>query len=195
MNLEIINTGEMTFDQVLAEKDSIYILHRNGLGAPTLTAFTKMGSLNISSDKLILKITDGDQEEIVKPVEEQPRKRVPKRTYKIDSWDDKKIIEVESRIDGSIRVNFKEKESANLYFDYIRDFFYKSTTGADWLSVSTIYKELKIVNWEPENCDDWVWPTLDGGTCRYISEVAKTKNKHMWGFTLTPPQKFYGMKA
>ena len=91
-------------------------------------------------------------------------------------------------------MNFKDKESAQAYFDYFREQFYTSTTGASVITVSNIYKDLNIVNWNPEDCDDWGWYTLDGGTCRYISDVRKTRNTKMFGFTLSKPTKLYESK-
>lgn len=72
---------------------------------------------------------------------------------------------------------------------HIAKLFYKNTTGADWLTVSTIYEELKVVNWKHEDCDTWVWPTIDSGTLRNISEVTKTKGRNKFGFTLSAPKK------
>lgn len=204
MHIEKLNMSELTFDQVMADQGELYFLYFNGKRQATLTPVNsgKLDYLSDIYDKTLVRITDEPVEKDIPEVESAPsvkeRKTYERRTYKLDSWDEQKVIEVESKIDGSIRINFHDKDSAEIYFNHIRDMFYKRPNlgdEADWLSVSTIYKELKVVNWEASDCDDWAWPRLDYGTCRYISEVNKTKNKHMWGFTLRAPQKLYGTKA
>lgn len=206
MHIEKLNMSELTFDRVMADQGELYFLYFNGKGQATLMPVNsgKLDYLSDIQDKTLVRITDEPVEkDISEEVDTAPsikkRKTYERRTYKLDSWDEQKVIEVESKIDGSIRINFHDKDSADIYYNHIRDMFYKRPAKgdvADWLPVSTIYKELKVVNWEPDDCDDWAWPRLDFGTCRYISaEVNKTKNKKMWGFTLSAPQKLYGTKA
>ena len=198
MNIEIINTKELTLDEAMAYQNELYFVYLNNKGVACMSPLYggKLDFLPEIEDKALIRINDGE----IKPEKDEKYDKsvrsYERRTYKFDGNDEHEIVFVEGRPDGTIRVNFKDKENAELYLKYIRDFFYKSTTGADWLTVSTIYKELKLVNWKAEDCDDWAWPTIDNGTCRYISEVAKTKNRNkMYGFTLKAPQKLYGQKA
>lgn len=207
MKLEIINPENLTLSQAIKEQYSLYYIRENHLGVSTfsLVPFDKEGLALPKDEFLLVKLTSETDQVVeniheiipdsdVKVKEPAPKTYSPRerRTYKIDSWDEHKIIEVESRPDGAIRCNFKDKDSAQIYFEYIREMFYMTSSSDLYLSVSTIYDELKVVNWDHEKCDDWGWPMLDGGQCRYISpQVLKTKNKNMWGFTLNAPQKIY----
>ena len=212
MKLEVMNPDDLTLGYVTKHQYSLYYIMwtDNPIVPYKLVSFAKEGLATPTDDYILVKLTRTGEEdtdvvhevspEVEHAIEEDWRRkpRSPRRSYKLDSWDSHKLIEVESRTDGSIRVNFKDKDSAEEYYEYLREFFYKGFQNADYLSVSTIYKELKVVNWKAEDCDDWVWATLDHGTCRYISEsVLKTKNKNMWGFTLQAPQHidYYGTRV
>lgn len=201
MNLEVLEARNMTIEQAIDHQDELYFIYFASDGKPTLAPFGQVmfdkryNKIQALENKLLLKIDQNEATEKdipVKDPEKRPRKTYERRTYKLDCICEGGAIEIESRIDGSIRVNFKDKESAQLYRDHFRDMFYKHNTDADWLTVSTIYKECRAVNWESKNCDDWAWPTVDYGTVRYITDVLKTKNKKMYGFTFTPPKKLYG---
>lgn len=149
----------------------------------------------LGRDHILLLITDDEEEEIEEPMDTTERRRREERTYALNSSDPTESIFVEfKQTRGEIRVNFKEKECAEVYFNYLREQFYTRTTGASVITVSNIYQDLGVVNWNKEDCDDWGWYTLDSGTCRHISEVRKTKNSKMFGFTLSHPTKLYETK-
>lgn len=209
MVLEVLDPKKLSLNDMMLGLDELYFLHfspevistgesRNP-GQPVLTPMNT-GSLGLlSEESLILKITseeDTDEEVVEEPTEIKTRRtRAPYRTYKLYSHDPTENIFVEFRPqEGDIRVNFKDKESAQAYFEYFREQFYTSTTGASVITVSNIYKDLNLVNWDPKDSDDWGWFTLDAGKCRYITEVLKTKNTKMWGFTLKHPVKLYESK-
>lgn len=148
----------------------------------------------LGRDHILLLITDDDEEVEESEAPTEKRKR-EERTYALNSSDPTESIFVEFKpTRGEIRVNFKEKECAEVYFNYLREQFYTRTTGASVITVSNIYQDLGVVNWNKEDCDDWGWYTLDSGTCRHISEVRKTKNSKMFGFTLSHPTKLYETK-
>lgn len=148
----------------------------------------------LGRDHILLLITD-DEEEIEESTAPTERRTREERTYALNSSDPTESIFVEFKpTRGEIRVNFKEKECAEVYFNYLREQFYTRTTGASVITVSNIYQDLGVVNWNKEDCDDWGWYTIDSGTCRHISEVRKTKNSKMFGFTLSHPTKLYETK-
>ena len=197
MRLEQLNPKELTLDYVMKNQyELFYILEQEGnsINPYKFQSFAKDGLALPKDNYILVRITSDIEELELATTTEIEKEKKPRfvRTYRYDGVSSDGIVEVETRINGEIRVNFKDKESADLYYNYIRDFFYKSTTGADWLTVSTIFKELKLVNWNPEDCDDWGWPTLDHGTLRHMTDVKKTFNKKMYGFTLSAPQKLYG---
>lgn len=161
----------------------------------------------LNEDHMILMIVSGDEnedeldlsmpekDETKEPDKAEPSRKREERTYALNSSDPTESIFVEFKpTRGEIRVNFKEKECAEVYFNYFREQFYTRTTGASVITVSNIYQDLGIVNWNKEDCDDWGWYTIDSGTCRHISEVRKTKNSKMFGFTLSHPTKLYETK-
>ena len=195
MRLDVIDPKTLTLTDMIADMNNLFYLHiPEGMGKPVLTPMNKGSIALLSDDALIVKILLGDQEEADEaPVQEEKSQNDRSLTYKLFSNDPTESIFVEFRPEG-IRVNFKDKESAQAYFDYFREQFYTSTTGASVITVSNIYKDLNVVNWNPEDCDDWGWYTLDGGTCRYISDVRKTRNTKMFGFTLSKPTKLYESK-
>lgn len=184
MIVEVLDPKELTLDQAIGCSKELYFIHMKK-NIPEFIAFNSESIANLAKDKVLVRIITDD-------IQDEPKKQdrtYTRRTYKLDSCDSNNIVEVESRITGEIRVNFNDKESAELYRKHIAKLFYKNTTGADWLTVSTIYEELKVVNWKHEDCDTWVWPTIDSGTLRNISEVTKTKGRNKFGFTLSAPKK------
>ena len=208
MNLEVLNPNTLSFNEIMSNVNNLYyVAENNSTKTFNLLPVSKHGMFNLKNkDFLIVKITGGETaddipEEMVEvkvpAIEEMRHKRtrVANRTYKLNSSNRDETIFVEYRPGtGSIRVNFLDKESAQTYFEYFRDQFYTSTTGASVITVSNIYKDLNLVNWKPEDCDDWGWYTQDYGPCRKISEVLKTKNTKMYGFTLKCPEKLYESK-
>ncbi len=224
MNLTVLNPDTLSLNDLVKDMDQLYYitsgdtyLETRGESGQLLSRTTKglglwpvskHGITNLqNNDFLIVKITDGKMgEEVEDKSEEVPetpaieemrhrRTRVANRTYKLNSNNKDETIFVEYRPGtGAIRVNFKDKESAQTYFEYFREQFYTGTTGASVITVSNIYKDLNLVNWKEEDCDDWGWYTQDFGPCRKISEVLKTKNTKMYGFTLKCPEKLYETK-
>lgn len=208
MNLTVLNPDTLSFNEIITNMDDLYYVAKsNTTNTLALWPVAKHGVFNLQNkDFLIVKIADGKMEEEVEEKVEVPetpaieemrhrRTRVANRTYKLNSSNKDETIFVEYRPGtGAIRVNFKDKESAQTYFEYFREQFYTSTTGASVITVSNIYKDLNLVNWKEEDCDDWGWYTQDFGPCRKISEVLKTKNTKMYGFTLKCPEKLYETK-
>lgn len=203
MKAVIVDPKTLSLTEMMDGMSELYFLHvEDALSKPVLTPIG-IGSLDIlNKDSLLLRITPGefDQEEDEDPPVEEKSKRYygnqysSPMTYKLFSNDPTESIFVDFKPTGDIRVSFNDKESAQAYFEYFREQFYTSTTGASVITVSNIYKDLNIVNWKPEDCDDWGWYTLDGGTCRYISDVRKNKSNKRFGFTLSRPTKLYESK-
>lgn len=209
MNVSVVNPETLSLKDLMANMSELYYLHmEDTLSKPILTPVS-IGTLNLlNEDSLLLKIIPGEVEaepEAEKP-KSKPRGWREKRTYAFTGYDPTGAIYVEFRKtgtnDGDIRVNFKDKESAQAYFEYFREQFYTGTTGASVITVSNIYKDLNLVKkdennpdgWDPTECDDWGWYTIDHGTCRMITEVLKTRNMKMYGFTLKRPTKLYETK-
>lgn len=204
MIAEVIKPMALSVGEMLEKSSELYYLHiSEEHGKPILTP-VNVGSLGIlKEDSLLMRIVT-DEEEIpepvkkTKPVKHQKDYRRPYEimTYKFNGQDESGNIRVNFRADsGGIRIHFPDKESAEIYFDYFREQFYTKKTGASVITVSNIYKDLNLVNWNPEDCDDWGWYTLDGGTCRYISSyVTKNKNEKRYGFSLSKPVKLYESK-
>lgn len=196
MRLETIDPKTLTLTDMISDMSNLYYLHiPKDMCKPVLTPMS-MGSVGLlNDDSLIVRIIPGEDMGS-EPVDKKKQTRsYEKRTYAYSINDPTETIYVEFRpTEGDIRVNFKDKEIAEKYFNYFREQFYTSTTGASVITVSNIYKDLNLVNWNPDDCDDWGWYTLDNGTCRYITEVMKTRNTKLWGFTLKKPTKLYETK-
>lgn len=195
MRIETVNPESLTLACLMMNKASeLYFLHMSDeLSKPILTPIS-VGSFSLlTEDSLLVRIT---LDEEAQPEETATKTRKPREslTYKLFSNDPTESIFVEFRPDGDIRVSFKDKESAQAYFEYFREQFYTGTTGASVITVSNIYKDLNLVNWKPEDCDDWGWYTQDCGHCRHITDVTKTRNSKMFGFTLKRPTKLYESK-
>lgn len=204
MKLTIVDPSTLSLTDMMNGMSELYFLHvEDALSKPVLTPMG-LGSLNIlNDDSLLVRVVLGEEmeeNEEIPVVEEKPKRAYGNRyttslTYKLNSNDPTESIFVNfSPGNSGIRVNFKDKESAQAYFEYFREQFYTRTTGASVITVSNIYKDLNVVNWNPEDCDDWGWYTIDYGPCRHISEVKKTKNTKLWGFTLSKPKKLYETK-
>lgn len=203
MKLEVINPETMTLAEIISSGKDLFYIVNGSVHKYKLQSLADSG-ISVEGDYILVKITDED-EEIIETVDESKEEEKPQRfygnrnvtslTYKFFGNDPTESIFVEFRPENSgIRVSFNDKESAQAYFEYFREQFYTSTTGASVITVSNIYKDLNLVNWDPDDCDDWGWYTLDSGTCRYITEVRKNKNSKRFGFTLTKPTKLYESK-
>lgn len=195
MRLEKLDPKTLTLTDMMADMSNLYYLHiPEDMCKPVLTPMS-MGSISLlNDDSLLVRIIPGEDID-EEAVEQKKPRSYERRTYGFNGNDPTENIFVEYRpAEGDIRVNFKDKEIAEKYFNYFREQFYTSTTGASVITVSNIYKDLNLVNWNPDDCDDWGWYTLDGGTCRHITEVMKTRNTKMWGFTLKRPIKLYESK-
>lgn len=194
MNITMLNPEELTLGSLVKHKGELYTIRMVG-GKPI---FGPISLDKIDDDMCVLRICDI----LVEPENEPPVKKSYRNgprvglTYKFNGSDETGSIFVDYRPEsGGIRVSFNDKESAEVYFNYFREQFYTYTTGASVITVSNIYKDLNIVNWRPEDCDDWGWYTLDGGTCRHISSsVTKNRNNKRFGFTLSKPTKLYESK-
>lgn len=200
MKLEVMDANTLTLAEIISNAEDLFYIVDGNLHKYKLQSLADSG-IQVDGDYILVKITDEDPEpEVV--VEEQPKveesKKKPKGnqysaplTYKFFGNDSTESIFVEFRPTGDIRVSFKDKESAQAYFEYFRDQFYISTTGASAITVYTIYKDLNLVNWKEKeaDCDTWGWKTLSNGPCRYITEVRKNVNNMRFGFTLRKPTK------
>ena len=199
MKATVINPKELSVGDMLEHASELYFLHiSDELGKPVLTPIS-IGSLGIlNEDSLLMRITHADSDISPEPreVKKTSSRRYEQLTYKFNGQNSNGVIRVDFRPEsGGIRVSFPDRESAQTYFEYFRDQFYTSKTGASVITVSNIYKDLGLVNWKPEDCDDWGWYTLDSGTCRHISGyVTKNKDEKRYGFTLSRPTKLYESK-
>jgi hypothetical protein len=213
MNVTIMDMSTLTFESAMRHRNELYSIVIED-DKPTL----KPLSLDSGIGAVLLKITTDEKKttndisEEKKPEEvesvpqvdkkrDKPHRTWEKLTYKFDGYSDNGQIKVESRPDGSIRISFKEKADAQTYRDYFRERFYASNNGADAISVKSIYDDLHLVNedgmpkYDVIECGRWGYLSLDGGTCKYISEVSKTIGLDMYGFTIKRPIKLYGITA
>lgn len=198
MEVKIMNPEELTLKSLVKHRGELYTI-RVVNGKPI---FGPISLDKIDEDMCVLRIVDAYMESEVEPAEELPTKvcygakRREQLTYKYDGTDTSGNIHVKFRSEsGGIRISFNDKESAEAYFDYFREQFYTHTTGASVITVSNIYDDLHVVNYDKEACNDWGWYTLDGGTCRYISSyVTKDKDAKRYGFTLKRPTRLYESK-
>ena len=160
MKATVINPRELSVGDMLEHASALYFLHvSDELGKPVLTPIGT-GSLGIlNEDSLLMRITHADSDISPEPKEvEKVTHRRKQLTYKFNGQNSNGVIRVDFRPEnGGIRVSFPDKESAQSYFEYFREQFYTSTTGASVITVSNIYKDLGLVNWNPEDCDDWGW--------------------------------------
>ena len=210
MNATITNPKNMSFGDIMKLRKQMYVITLNN-GKPEIEAMTFD---NVTDESVVIFIAKEECDDYAKVQEELPDKELPppvdkkrdkprrmyeRLTYKFDGWSSDGKCRVDSRPDGSIRVSFHEKDDALEYRDYFREQFYISNTGADALSVDSIYSDLKLVNpdgtpmYDYESCRKWGYVSQDHGTCKYISEVSKTIGLDMFGFTLKRPVKLYGM--
>lgn len=209
--VQIIDVSTLPFNMITDNKDKLYsVVIING--SPVLkplsinnakyalaTLWVDIDETNSSKEVDVLKGFNQSQVSIKEsqpPVDkkrDKPIKTWVRQTYKIDSSNEQKTIFVTGRREGHIRVSFTNKDSAQNYYERIRELFYAKVSGADALTVGSIYDLLGIVNYDKDECAKWGYLCLDGGTCRYISEVNKTVGEgEYWGFTLKHPIKLYG---
>ena len=213
MKLEVLNPETITLKDFINDVDNLYYLVKNptimASDAPYKMLPARETGANSMPSKTYLVVRITDEEMIFDESEENPvipediwneeaSKPNPGReacTYSLNSHDPTESIFVEFRpYSGEIRVNFTDKGNAELYFNYFREQFYSYTSGVSVITVSNIYSDLKLVNWDPKDCDDWGWYTMDAGKCHYITPVRKTNNSKMFGFTLKHPTKLYESK-
>lgn len=209
MDVKVIDRASLTFNNLVTYKDQLFVINLNG----DIPAMEPLTLSNVNDDSVILRIYDknhfrfgsGDistsnavdenEEELPPPpdpVRDKPLRTWTRLTYKLDEISEDGERMVEARPDGSIRVSFSNKDDAQSYRDYIREQFYISKTGADALTIGSIYQELKFVNYDEVECAKWGYLSMDHGTCKYISDVSKTAKTGMFGFTLKRPIKLYG---
>lgn len=208
MNVTLMDMSTLTFESAMKHKDELYsIVLENGEPVlKPLSLDSGLGAvlLRIKKDGAEMDIPKIEEAETAPPEDkkrDKPHRTWEKLTYKFDGYSDNGQIRVESRPDGSIRISFKEKADAQTYRDYFREQFYASNNGADAVSVKSIYGDLHLVNgdgspkYDVIECGRWGYLSLDGGTCKYISDVSKTIGLDMYGFTLKRPTKLYGITA
>ena len=209
MDVKVMDRASLTFNNLVYYKNQLFVINLKG-DIPSIEPLTLD---NVNDDSVILRIYDknhlrfgnGDilasnviaetEEELSPPpdpVRDKPLRTWTRLTYKLDEISDDGDRMIEARPDGSIRVSFANKDDAQSYRDYIREQFYISKTGADALTIGSIYDELKFVNYDKIECSKWGYLSLDHGTCKYISDVSKTAKTGMFGFTLKRPIKLYG---
>ncbi len=208
MNVTLMDMSTLTFESAMKHKDELYSIALEN-GEPVLKPLSLdsgLGAvlLRIKKDGAEMDIPKIEEAEAAPPEDkkrDKPHRTWEKLTYKFDGYSDNGQIRVESRPDGSIRISFKEKADAQTYRDYFREQFYASNNGADAVSVKSIYGDLHLVNndgspkYDVIECGRWGYLSLDGGTCKYISDVSKTIGLDMYGFTLKRPTKLYGITA
>lgn len=209
MRLEVLDPSTLTLDYAIRNQYSLYYITRNpdnGIKPYEFKALAKEGLELPKAEYILCCITHDDEDnepEAIPPVDkkrDKPVKSYERLTYRCNTSDETKNIFVDCRPDGSIRVNFKDKDSAKVYQEYIREMFYSRVSG-DYLVLNTIFHELRQVNKNDEEKEareaskTWGYPTQDFGEIKYISEVAKTRDANFFGFTLKRPQKLYGVKA
>lgn len=193
MRIERIDPATLSLADLVNAPEGLYHITPNMDGGYIMGPLEGTSLSFLQNEYLIVRVGD-DEDFVPQPVEKPIRKR-ENLTYKIESHDSTESIFVAFRPEnGGIRISFKDKDAAEMYFNYFREQFYTSKTGASVITVSNIYSDLGLVNWNHEDCDDWGWYTLDGGTCRYITEVTKTRGTKMWGFLLKRPTKLYETK-
>lgn len=194
----------MTFGDIMKYRNQLYVIKLED-DKPTIETLTFD---NVTDDAVVIFLEKEEcddyskiDEELPPPIDkkrDKPRKSYEKLTYKFTGMSCDNQCRVDTRPDGSIRISFNEKADAQEYRDYFREQFYISNTGADALSIDSIYNDLKLVNmdgtpmYDKDACRKWGYVSQDGGTCRYISEVTKTVGLDMFGFTLKRPVKLYG---
>lgn len=218
MKLELLDKSTLTLDQLMAMKNELYYigmnLDLNKAAMRSLTDVINRASDPFGSDSeyLIVRITSGspevietkinEDEELEPPadkIRDKPLRTWERQSYKVNCIKKDGSIMIEGRPKGEIRVSFSDKEDAQAYFERIRDIFYKNVSHADAISVDNIYSELGFAeedlpsDYSKEEGDKWGYLTIEHGPVKYISEVSKTKNSKLWGFTIKRPIKIYGM--
>ena len=209
MKLEQINTTNLTFEEAIKNRDSLYYIVEgdSDVNPFKFLSFSKEG-LSIPTDNYILvKITETSDkkttssEEQNKPVVVKKKGRGVDRDYKFTGLNDTETIRIDWSIAGNkyggIRVSFPNKEDAKPYYDYFREQFYSRDISS--INVSSIYEDLGIskdrIEKECPNAWKWGYPTLFNGPCKYLTElITKNKNDTWYGFTFTPPMIINGME-
>ena len=147
-------------------------------------------------------IGEGSEKELEPPediVRDKPLKTWERQSYKVNCTRNDGALMIEGRPKGEIRVSFNDKEDAQAWFEHIREIFYTKHSQADAISVANIYDELGLTDedfpsdYTREEGEKWGYLTVEHGPIKYISEVSKTKNSKLWGFTIKRPIKIYGM--
>lgn len=201
MDIKTIDMDKLTLTEVFKSGDSLYVIRENENGTYEMNrlltddkGFTRdiFGNGDCAIVMLGNKSTES-RKEATKVNREPPTKRRGQLTYKYNGPFPKGRIEFRPENSG-IRISFYDKKDAEEYFDYFREQFYTRDIPA--ISISSIYKDLAVVNYNSTECDKWGYPTLDGGKCKYMPEyVTKTRGpKTMYGFTLKRPVIIHGME-
>lgn len=216
MKLELLDKSILTLDQLMSMKNELYYIGMNldlsKAAMRPLTEVINRASDPFGSDYLIVRITPGspetmetkikEDEELEPPVDkvrDKPLRTWERQSYKISCTKKDGSIMIEGRPKGEIRISFSDKENAQEYFEGIREIFYKNVSHADAISVDNLYSELGFTeedlpsDYSKEEGNKWGYLTIEHGPVKYISEVSKTKNSKLWGFTIKRPIKIYGM--
>lgn len=217
MKLEQLDKNTLTLDQIIKMSKELYligydpVLNRaamcplsNVLGRDTIAFNGDHIVVRINSGEEVPQVlpkidTEGEIEPPVDKVRDKPLRTWERQSYKVCCIKKDGSIMLEGRPKGEIRVSFSDKDDANAYFERIRDIFYKNVSNADAISVDNLYAELGFTeedlpsDYSKEEGNKWGYLTIEHGPVKYISEVSKTKNSKLWGFTIKRPIKIYGM--
>lgn len=216
MKLEQIDKSTLTLDQLMTMKNELYYigmnLDLNKAYMRPLTEVINRASDPFDSEYLIVKIASGsaevvevkaDEDDELEPpvdkVRDKPLRTWERQSYKVSCIKKDGSIMLEGRPKGEIRVSFSDKEDAQAYWERIREIFYKNVSHADAISVDNLYAELGFTeedlpsDYSKEEGDKWGYLTIEHGPVKYVSDVSKTKNSKLWGFTVKRPIKIYGM--
>lgn len=218
MKLEQIDKNTLTLDQIIKLKKELYVigydsdLNRAGM-CPLVDVISRVSDI-FDGEHVVVRISMGNEtvcqapikidteEELEPPVDkvrDKPLRTWERQSYKVNCIKKDGSIMLEGRPKGEIRVSFSDKEDAQAYFERIREIFYKNVSQADAISVDNLYAELGFTeedlpsDYSKEEGDKWGYLTVEHGPIKYISEVSKTKNSKLWGFTVKRPIKIYGM--
>lgn len=217
MKLEQLDKNALTLDQIIKMSKELYVIGYdptlNRAGMCPLADVIGRDTIAFDCDHIIVRINSGEtvipvlaktdtEEELEPPVDkvrDRPLRTWERQSYKVNCIKKDGSIMLEGRPKGEIRVSFSDKEDAQAYFERIREIFYKKVSDADAISVDNIYAELGFTeedlpsDYSKEEGNKWGYLTIDHGPIKYISEVSKTKNSKLWGFTIKRPIKIYGM--
>lgn len=203
MDIKTLNLDTITLRDVFSRGDSLYVIKENQDGTYEMNRLMSDDKLSRDifgyGDCAVISIASGSKDQIASQIairndyKASISKRRGRLTYKYDGEFPKGRIEFRPAISG-IRISFYDKKDAEEYFDYFREQFYTQDIPA--ISISSIYKDLSVVNYNEEECNRWGYPVLDGGPCKYLASEGITKTRGpegMYGFTLKRPFIINGM--